>query len=125
METSEQTIRKQDIGSIECGKDGLLAIKDTMILLSGKWKIQIIGCLMMYGPMRFMDLRRRVEGIAAKMLSKELQELELNELIQRKVMQTRPVTVEYELTAHGASLEHVIKELRDWGTSHRQYLFRK
>ena len=50
----------------DCGKEGLLAIKDTMVLLSGKWKIQLIGCLMMYGTMRFMDLRRRVEGIAAK-----------------------------------------------------------
>lgn len=80
---------------------------------------------MMYGTMRFLDLRRRVDGIAAKMLSKELKELELNELIQRTVMHTKPITVEYELTPHGASLVNVIKELRSWGTSHRQHVFRK
>jgi len=107
----------------DCGKEGLLAIKDTMVLLSGKWKIQLIGCLMMYGTMRFMDLRRRVEGIAAKVLSKELQELEQNKLISRRVMNTRPVTVEYELTDHGASLLNVINEIRTWGVAHRQYLF--
>jgi DNA-binding HxlR family transcriptional regulator len=118
-------IEKQQFMSIECGEDGLLAIKDTMELLSGKWKIQIIGCLMMHGTMRFMDLRRRVKGIAAKMLSKELQELEQNQLIRRNVMDTRPITVEYELTTHGASLLNVIREIRTWGASHRQYLFRK
>jgi hypothetical protein len=32
----------------EC-KEQLIAIKDTMILLSGKWKIQIIGWLLLYG----------------------------------------------------------------------------
>ena len=116
---------KLQIGSIECGDDTLLAIKDTMELLSGKWKIQIIGCLMMHGTMRFMDLRRRVKGIAAKMLSKQLQELEQNKLISRKVMSTRPITVEYELTEHGGSLLHVIGEIRMWGVAHRIYLFRK
>ncbi|MDJ1467298.1 winged helix-turn-helix transcriptional regulator [Xanthocytophaga flava] len=125
MEIHEEYISEQRIESIKCGKEGLLAIKDTMILLSGKWKIQIIGCLMIYGTMRFLDLRRRVDGIAAKMLSKELKELELNELIQRKVMQTKPITVEYELTPHGESLVNVIRELRSWGTLHRQYVFRK
>src|SRR3546814_328956 len=106
-------------------KGRLTSIKDTMVLLSGKWKIQIIGCLMMYGTMRFMDIRRHIEGIAAKMLSKELQELEQNKLIRRNVMNTRPVTVEYELTEHGASLLNVISEIREWGVAHRQYLFHK
>lgn len=108
-----------------CGEDGLLAIKDAMILLSGKWKIQIIGRLMMDGTMRFMDLRRQVKGIAAKMLSKELQELEQNKPIRRHVMNTRPITVEYALTEHGNSLRHVISEIRTWGMAHRQYLFRR
>jgi DNA-binding HxlR family transcriptional regulator len=118
-------IDKQQLGAITCGDDSLLAIKDTMELLSGKWKIQIIGCLMMNGTMRFMDLRRQVKGIAAKMLSKELQELEQNKLILRNVMNTRPVTVEYELTGHGASLLNVISEIRSWGIAHRKHIFRK
>jgi len=116
---------KPPLDSTECGKTGLIAIRDTMVLLSGKWKIQIIGCMMMFGAMRFMDLRRRVEGITAKMLSKELQELEQNKLIRRNVINSRLVTVEYELTEHGLSLLDLITKIRAWGLAHRQYLFQK
>ena len=101
----------------------LLAIKDTMELLSGKWKIQIVGSMMMNGKMRFMDLLRDVDGIAAKMLSKELQDLEVHELITRTVKDTKPVTVEYELTEHGKSLENLINEVAKWGIHHRNRLF--
>jgi len=101
----------------------LMAIKDTMELLSGKWKIQIVGSLMMNGTMRFMDLLRDVDGIAAKMLSKELQDLEVNELVSRTVKDTKPVTVEYALTEHGRSLESLINEAAKWGILHRNRLF--
>lgn len=101
----------------------LIAIKDAMELLSGKWKIHIVASLLMNDTMRFMDLLRDVEGIAAKMLSKELQELEVNELISRTVKNTKPVTVEYELTEHGRSLGPLIYEVAKWGSKHRNKLF--
>lgn len=101
----------------------LMAIKDTMELLSGKWKVQIVGSMLMNGKMRFMDLLRDVDGIAAKMLSKELQDLEVHELITRTVKDTKPVTVEYELTDHGRSLENLINEVAQWGILHRNRLF--
>jgi len=82
-----------------------------MILLSGKWKIQIIGWLLLYGKVRFMDMLRGIEGIAAKMLSKELQELEQNEIVTRTVMPTKPITVEYELTELGRSLWKAVEPL--------------
>ena len=103
----------------------LMAIRDTMELLSGKWKIQIIGALLQKGTLRFMDLLREVEGIAAKMLSKELQELEINELVTRTVCDTKPITVEYEITAYGKTLEKVIAEIAQWGDQHRKRLFRQ
>lgn len=106
-------------------KEQLLGIKDTMTLLSGKWKIQIVGWLLLYGKVRFMDLLRGLDGIGAKMLSKELQELEQNEVVIRKVMQTKPITVEYELTKHGETLSGVIDAISKWGVAHRQFLFKK
>lgn len=106
-------------------KEQLIAIKDTMILLSGKWKIQIIGWLLLYGKVRFMDMLRGIEGIAAKMLSKELQELEQNEIVARTVMPTKPITVEYELTEHGKTLSGVIDAISAWGVTHRKFLFKK
>ncbi len=103
----------------------LMAIRDTMELLSGKWKIQIIGALMQKGTLRFMDLLREVDGIAAKMLSKELQELEINELVTRTVCDTKPITVEYEITSYGKTLEKIITEIAQWGDQHRKRLFRQ
>jgi DNA-binding HxlR family transcriptional regulator len=102
-----------------------MAIRDTMELLSGKWKIQIIGALLRKGTLRFMDLLREVDGIAAKMLSKELQELEINELVKRTVCNTKPITVEYEITPYGKTLEKIIGEIAKWGDLHRKRLFRK
>jgi len=102
-----------------------MAIRDTMELLSGKWKIQIIGALMQKGTLRFMDLLREVDGIAAKMLSKELQELEINELVKRTVCNTKPITVEYEITTYGKTLEKIIGEIARWGEQHRRRLFMK
>jgi DNA-binding HxlR family transcriptional regulator len=101
----------------------LLAIRDTMELLSGKWKVQIIGTLIMTEKLKFMDLKRTVDGIGAKMLSKELQELEINQLVKRTVCDTKPITVEYEITEYGKSLQKVIYEIGAWGVQHRKHLF--
>ncbi|HXA00901.1 MAG TPA: helix-turn-helix domain-containing protein [Cytophagaceae bacterium] len=108
----------------ECSKE-ILAIKDAMDVLSGKWKIHIIATLTYRGAVRFMDLLRLVDGIAAKMLSKELQDLEINLLIKRTVLDTKPITVEYELTSHGKTLERTINELHLWGKSHRKKIIGK
>jgi len=102
----------------------LLAIRDTMDVLNGKWKIAIIGSLT-FGEKRFMELQRDVDGITAKMLSKELKDLEINKLVKRTVFDTKPVTVEYRLTEHGRSLEQLIEELVRWGILHRKTIFNK
>lgn len=107
----------------ECSKQ-LMAINDALDMLRGKWKIQIIGALI-FGKKRFKELQREVDGITAKMLSKELRELEMNELVRRTVHNTIPVTVEYELTEYGTTLEKLIDDLYDWGTKHRKRIIRK
>jgi DNA-binding HxlR family transcriptional regulator len=67
----------------------------------------------------FTDLQKQIEGPGAKMLSKEWQDLEINGLITRTVNATKPVTVTYELTGYGHTLEPIIQALADWGTEHR------
>lgn len=103
----------------------LIGIRDAKDVLNGKWKTSIIGALMFKGKLRFMDLLREVEGIAPKMLSKELQELEMNKLVKRTVLQTKPITVEYEITVHGKSLEKLLRVMADWGWQHRKKVFNK
>lgn len=102
----------------------LLPIKDALTILSGKWKIPIITSVSA-GSKRFKEITREITGITDKVLSKELKELEENHLITRKVYDTFPPTVEYEITAHGRSLDKVIMELKDWGLQHRKIIIGK
>lgn len=97
-------------------------IRDTQDLLNGKWKTGIIGALHYRGKMRFMELRRELEGIAPKMLSQELKDLEMNHLVTRTVYNTMPVTVEYELTEHGKSLNGIIEAMGNWGVKYRKQI---
>ena len=61
--------------------------------------------------MGFMDLMREVDGIGAKMLSKELQDMEMNRLVSRTVLDTKPITVEYKLTKYGKTLGPLLMQL--------------
>ena len=104
----------------ECAR-ALSAIRDTLYVLGGKWKLPIISALL-ERPLRFKELQKTLEGITPKILSKELKELELNEFVTRTVYATSPVTVEYELTPYSHTLQKVLLELRDWGLQHRKKL---
>jgi DNA-binding HxlR family transcriptional regulator len=95
------------------------AIRDTLYVLNGKWKLPLIASLQ-NGPKRFNDIQRALGEITPKILSKELRELELNEFVERKVIATTPVTVTYEITPYSASLKNVLDELKKWGEQHRQ-----
>jgi len=97
------------------------AIRDTLYVLGGKWKLPILMTLAS-GPQRFRELQKSLEDITPKVLSKELRELELNEFINRTVHPTTPVTVEYSLTGYSDSLQPVLIALRDWGLAHRERL---
>lgn len=115
--------KKGTILSEEC-QGQIRALSDTMDLLSGKWKLIILGTLLRNGTMRFMELKRSLSGIAPKKLSKDLQDLELNELVRREVMNTKPITVEYSITEHGRTLDNLIGEAIDWGLKHRKEIIR-
>jgi len=97
------------------------AIQDVMHVLGGKWKISIMTCLR-YSPRKFNELLRIVEGISGKVLSRELKDLEMNQLITRTVMDTQPVTVQYAITPYGNSLKELTEVMAAWGIKHRKKL---
>ena len=97
----------------------ILAISDTMDILNGKWKMSIVACLC-YKPMRYSELLKEVNGISGKVLSRELKDLEINELIERIVLNTAPIAVEYRITEYGNSLKELTNTIADWGMSHRK-----
>ncbi|CAH0252587.1 putative HTH-type transcriptional regulator YtcD [Pedobacter sp. Bi27] len=100
----------------------LAAIRDSLEILGGKWKLRIMRYLNNHIDEKntFKKIQREVEGISAKMLSKELRELEINLLVTRTVMETRPVTVNYAMTEYGLSVFPVTETLVDWGLNHRE-----
>ncbi|MGI4804143.1 MAG: winged helix-turn-helix transcriptional regulator [Janthinobacterium lividum] len=100
----------------------MMAVHDAMDVLHGKWKISIISSICYYNERRFSDILSDVDGISNKMLSQELKELEINKLVKRTVIDTRPITVQYQLTEYGRTLQTIIDNLSDWGTAHRKVI---
>ncbi|WP_288879964.1 winged helix-turn-helix transcriptional regulator [Pedobacter panaciterrae] len=110
----EKTMQHTD----QACRQGRIAIKDALDVVGGKWKLLLITILL-GGKKRFRELSREAE-ISPKILSKELQELEMDGLVDRKVCDTRPVTVEYSLTPYSQGLVEVLTTLEKWGHTHRE-----
>jgi DNA-binding HxlR family transcriptional regulator len=70
------------------------------------------------GTLRFNELRRRLAKITQRMLTRQLRELEEVGLVSRTIFAEVPPRVEYALTAHGQSLEPVIRALWVWGDTY-------
>lgn len=102
----------------------IIPVRDALDILSGKWKLPIIIALS-FGNRRFSQMAKQIPGITDKMLSKELRELEMNELVKRTVYDTVPVVVEYSMTPYGKTLEKLIDELQAWGIKHRKRILGK
>ena len=102
----------------------ILSVQDALDALNGRWKLPILVVLR-FGNKRFKEISKEINGITDKMLSKELKELEINQLITRTVYDSFPPRVEYAITKHGLSLDPVILSLRDWGFDHRKKIIGK
>jgi len=117
-------IKKEPVPDHKQCQGMLLPVRDALDFLSGKWKLPIIISLS-FGTKRFKEMATEIEGITDKMLSKELRDLEQNQLVKRTVYDSVPVRVEYSLTDYGSSLDKVIMELRSWGVQHRKRIMKK
>jgi len=102
----------------------LQAIQDTLDIVSGRWKMQIIA-LLCNGEFRYSELEKGLPRITPRMLSKELKDLEINELVIRKVYDTIPIKVTYQLTDYGYTLVPLIIELTNWGKQHRERIMKE
>lgn len=91
--------------------------REVMARLGEKWTMLVIVALES-GPMRFGALRRKVEGISQKMLSKTARNLERDGLLIRRLIDEKPLHVEYELTERGNELLVVVRALKTWAEKH-------
>ena len=78
-----------------------------------KWTILVVMALGA-GPLRFNELRRRVEGISQRMLTLTLRGLERDGFVGRTMYPTIPPAVSDELTGMGPSLLDPIGALGGW-----------
>jgi DNA-binding HxlR family transcriptional regulator len=100
--------------------DAFLAQCPSRLLLdriSDKWVTLVLAALEAQ-PQRYSQLARTIAGVSQKMLTQTLRILERDGLLTRTVTPTVPVTVTYELTDLGRSLQVVIAGLKDWAESH-------
>jgi DNA-binding HxlR family transcriptional regulator len=85
--------------------------------IADKWTALVIQILA-GGTMRYAALQREIGGISQKMLTQTLRSLERDGLLTRTVTATVPVTVTYELTDLGRSLQMVMTRLKGWAEAH-------
>src|SRR6476661_3925788 len=103
--------------TVESCAKAKMAIRDTLDVVGGKWKLVLISVLRS-GRKGFNELSREA-AISPRILSKELQELEMNGLVSRHVCDTKPVTVQYALTTYSSTLNEVLIAMEKWGFQHR------
>ena len=84
--------------------------------IGGLWNLIIIRYLS-EKPMGFNELLKTVDGLNSKTLSRVLKNLQANDIIIRKIINTQPFLVQYSLTEQGEALKPVLDALRTWGES--------
>jgi DNA-binding HxlR family transcriptional regulator len=111
--------------------DAFLAVcpsRQLLARISDKWVALILAALSGDGPgsepatgprpLRYSELSRLISGVSQKMLTQTLRSLERDGLVTRTVTATVPVTVTYELTDLGLSLQSVMRGIKAWAESH-------
>src|ERR1700676_4317233 len=86
--------------------------------IGDKWTVMVVGALSK-GPIRYSEIRRRVEGISQRMLTLTLKGLEQGGLVTRTMYPTIPPRVDYELTELGRSLFVPLHALYKWSRENR------
>ena len=89
-------------------------IEATLQVIGGKWKAISIYYLI-DGPRRFSELMQLLETVSARMLAKQLKELEADGVVRRTLYPEVPPRVEYALTDYGRTLLPVVRAICDWG----------
>jgi DNA-binding HxlR family transcriptional regulator len=80
-----------------------------------KWSLQVLDQLC-GRPSRFNELRRAIPVVTQKSLTATLRRLERNGMVERVVVSSRPIAVEYRITPLGTTLQDLIDALLRWTT---------
>lgn len=84
-------------------------------VIAGRWKVVILWHLSQREVIRFNELQRLLPGISKGILTRQLRELEEDELVHREVYKEVPPKVEYSLTDQGKRFIPVLEAMKVWG----------
>ncbi len=84
-------------------------------VLARPWNGLVMALLEEAGPLRFSELRERLDAMGDRMLSARLKELEARGLVERTVTPGPPVKVTYALSELGHGFGDVHRALGRWG----------
>lgn len=87
-------------------------------VVGGKWKMHLMWVLA-EGPVRFGQIRRKLDGVSEKVLAENLRQLEASGVVHRELYAEVPPRVEYSLTPLGESLNEALAPLEIWGDQNR------
>jgi DNA-binding HxlR family transcriptional regulator len=94
-------------------------VTEVLSRVGDKWSMQVVMSLGA-GSLRFNALRRAIDGISQRMLTRTLRNLERDGLVSRAVTPSVPPRVDYALTALGRSLVEPVSALGRWAIAHRE-----
>ena len=83
-------------------------------IVFSRWTTPILWALHTFGRHRFVELERRITGIAPKVLTQRLRQLERDGLVVRTYHPEVPPRVEYEISDLGRSLGPLFAHLTEW-----------
>ena len=92
-------------------------IETAMRVVGGKWKLAIVKTLL-DGTVRFNELQRQLPSVTARMLARQLRELERDDIVRRVAYPEVPPRVEYSLTETGRTLREVAIRVESWGRTY-------
>jgi DNA-binding HxlR family transcriptional regulator len=87
--------------------------------LADKWTILVLHVFCdSPEPVRFNEIKRRVQGVSQKTLTQCLRRLERNGILERRIIQAAPLGVEYSITPLGWTMEEPFRALQRWAEKH-------
>jgi DNA-binding HxlR family transcriptional regulator len=107
--------------TVDAALEQINATKPVLEQIANKWSVLILAVLCSQ-PSRFNAIKRRLDPITHKALTEALRRLERNGLVNRRVIASSPVAVEYSITPLGRTLQEPFVALIAWAKEHGHVL---
>lgn len=99
-------------------------IAQTLNIIGDRWTLLILHELLI-GETNFNDIKIKLPGLSANLLSARLKDLEEAGLVASELYSAHPPRYAYKLTESGQALETVFNAIILWGADHLQTCYKE